>query len=219
MDIKEAFQKRRSIRCFLPDLPPRGLIMEILEDAHAAPSGSNMQPWDFAVVRGANLAALRQELLRLHRQHPAAYPSSGTKEDPVPAQIWRRRKELGQSMKELAAKLGKEHMTFIIEGSLDFYGAPAVILVLTDRTLFSGHLLDIGMAVENLLLSAAARGLGACPIGMLGQYERQIVNLLELGERKRLLLAVALGYADEKSPAGNFKSLRVPLSEVVTWLE
>ena len=41
MDVREAIQKRRSIRRFKPDTVSDELIQQILESARLAPSGSN----------------------------------------------------------------------------------------------------------------------------------------------------------------------------------
>src|SRR3989337_760383 len=53
MDVKEAIQKRRSIRRFKPDPVSDDLIQQLLESARLAPSGSNTQPWRFIVVKDA----------------------------------------------------------------------------------------------------------------------------------------------------------------------
>ncbi|MBQ9429153.1 MAG: nitroreductase [Clostridia bacterium] len=42
-----------------------------------------------------------------------------------------------------------------------FYGAPCVVVVLADKTVFTG-VYDGSVVMENLLLAAHARGLGAC---------------------------------------------------------
>ena len=53
MDIREAIQKRRSIRRFKADPVSDDLIQQLLESARLAPSGSNTQPWRFIVIKDA----------------------------------------------------------------------------------------------------------------------------------------------------------------------
>ncbi|MEK6558666.1 MAG: nitroreductase family protein, partial [Planctomycetota bacterium] len=53
MNVKDAISKRRSIRRFKPDPVPDELILQLLESARLAPSGSNTQPWRFIVVKDA----------------------------------------------------------------------------------------------------------------------------------------------------------------------
>src|SRR5258708_39357406 len=45
MDVTEAVGRRMSVRAFRPDPVPRSLVREILQLAHGAPSGGNLQPW------------------------------------------------------------------------------------------------------------------------------------------------------------------------------
>ncbi|MBW1802488.1 MAG: nitroreductase family protein [Deltaproteobacteria bacterium] len=53
--LLELVQKRRSIRRFKPDPIPDEYVDKIIEVARWAPSGFNMQPWEFVVVREAGL--------------------------------------------------------------------------------------------------------------------------------------------------------------------
>jgi nitroreductase len=49
--VKEAIEKRRSIRRFKSDPIPDEHITELLNAARLAPSGCNAQPWRFKIVR------------------------------------------------------------------------------------------------------------------------------------------------------------------------
>ena len=49
--LLELVQKRRSTRVFKPTLIPDEYVNKIIEVARWAPSGFNMQPWDFLVVK------------------------------------------------------------------------------------------------------------------------------------------------------------------------
>ncbi len=53
--LLELVQKRRSIRRFKPDVIPDEQIEQIIEVARWAPSGYNMQPWEFVVVKKKEL--------------------------------------------------------------------------------------------------------------------------------------------------------------------
>ncbi len=61
MSILEAIQKRQSIRKYLEDPIPEQALLRVLEAARLAPSGKNLQPWKFIVVKDK---ALREELAR-----------------------------------------------------------------------------------------------------------------------------------------------------------
>ena len=50
--FREQLERRRSIRAFDPDrIPPLEIVTEAVRAAASAPSGANMQPWHFSVVR------------------------------------------------------------------------------------------------------------------------------------------------------------------------
>jgi len=50
--ILKAIRERRSIRKYTDEVPPRELILKILDTAIWAPSGLNNQPWRFVIVKG-----------------------------------------------------------------------------------------------------------------------------------------------------------------------
>lgn len=47
----EAVENRRTVRDFLPDAVPEDVLARCLDAARKAPSSSNLQPWEFVVVR------------------------------------------------------------------------------------------------------------------------------------------------------------------------
>ncbi|NQU98850.1 nitroreductase family protein [Candidatus Woesearchaeota archaeon] len=51
MDVKESIQKRRSVRAYKDRDVSDSLINELIEAARLAPSGNNIQPWKFFVVK------------------------------------------------------------------------------------------------------------------------------------------------------------------------
>ncbi len=65
-DFFEAVETRRTVRDFLPDPVPQEVLDRCLEAARLAPSSSNLQPWEFVVIRdpevrrAANAACLDQ---------------------------------------------------------------------------------------------------------------------------------------------------------------
>jgi nitroreductase len=58
MHVKEAIEKRKSIRRFKEKKVPNKIIKEAIDAARRAPSGHNLQPWHFVVVK--NKESLRE---------------------------------------------------------------------------------------------------------------------------------------------------------------
>ena len=53
--FRQELEVRRSVRSFSTDLIPEGVVEECLRAAGSAPSGANLQPWSFVVVREPSL--------------------------------------------------------------------------------------------------------------------------------------------------------------------
>jgi len=51
MDVFEAIRDRRSVRKYNAEPVPDNLVKKLLEAAVWAPSGSNIQPWNFIVIK------------------------------------------------------------------------------------------------------------------------------------------------------------------------
>lgn len=61
--LAELVRRRRSIRSFDPDRAvPEEIVLSLLETARWAPSGANAQPWEFLVVRDAEMRRRTVEL-------------------------------------------------------------------------------------------------------------------------------------------------------------
>jgi nitroreductase len=54
---------------------------------------------------------------------------------------------------------------------------------------------DVGMAAENIILTALEQGLGCCPILMFNEQNLRL--LLEIPETHDIALVIAMGYPDE----------------------
>jgi len=108
--------------------------------------------------------------------------------------------------------------SFVNEGSCNFYGAPAAIIICINDCFSARQMVDVGAAVGYLVLAAQASGLATCPIGLITDYADEIKELLNIPENKRVVIGVALGYADRENPMGQFRSSRADLSELVRWI-
>lgn len=63
--LSQAIKERRATASFLPDLVSKDDLRKILEAGLSAPSGFNLQPWRFVVVRDAvQRARLRQAAMK-----------------------------------------------------------------------------------------------------------------------------------------------------------
>jgi len=201
-------RSRRSVRRFLPEAPPRALIEELLEAAITAPSASNKQPWRFFVVGDRALidrmaAAVREAVDRIARHIPAdseasfrAYGDYFTRFELAPVVI-------------VPIFRGPPILSNLVDAELSADDRAQI-----GRMERDSGLIGVSLAVQNLLLMAHARGLGAS--GMTGPLvaEGRLKALLEVPESWGIVALIPVGFpAEEPAPPA-----RKAVDKVVRWI-
>jgi nitroreductase len=214
MEIREAIYRRRSIRAFRSEPVPKKSLLQLLDAAIQAPSARNLQPWQFIVVTGKARERLAQKLTGRYAEELAQGIQPPVMELSEPYQS-----RVNRFMEALKIHTSQASHFDLMSGSLNFYGAPAVILLALDKSLPSDRLFDLGAAVQNLLLLASSQGLGTCVIGIVLRYRDLIRAELQLPESLNLVMTIAVGVPDPSSPMSTFQPGRQDLAEFLTWLE
>lgn len=217
MDLLKAIQERKSIRAFKPDPVPKERIEEILRYANLAPSAINLQPWEFIVVTGEEKERLSRRLIKAYREKQISCSPGNVK--PLPKSIAKRGAKTLELMNPYFKEMGVDPDRMINEGSCNFYGAPVAIFICLDNSFPKSRFVDIGIALGYLILTAHEFGLGTCPIGLIVAYEDEIKDLLNIPENKMVVIGIALGYPDLKSPINRFKSPREDIGNFIRWIE
>jgi len=214
MDVMEAIEGRRSVRAFKPEPVPREVLEPIMKAALLAPSWENTQPWEFSVVGGGVMDRLRDAV---HEKVKA-----GEKPDldiPWPkfsGVHHERSRALGR---RLLPEIGleKKDMGQWWVSMTRFFHAPCGIIACMDSSLGEWSVLDMGLALENLMIAAWHYGVGTCALSAGVIYPDVLRDLLDIPESKRIVLALAVGYPDLSSPKATFRSDREPLENLVAW--
>jgi nitroreductase len=217
MDLLTLLRNRRSVRSFRDEPLPRAVLEEILSDASRAPSAINMQPWEVHVVIGEERKRLSRRLLRAFKERGVACGPGATQ--PLPEKFIERGRECAALMTPLIERMGSDFKTYINEGSLDFYGAPAVALLFMEDCFPAERMTDIGSFLAYLLLAATAHRVGSCPIGLVTAYADQVKDHLNVPESKSLVISVALGYPTSEAAVNEFRSPRIELKDFVRWID
>jgi nitroreductase len=224
MEALETIERRQSIRMFNSNPVPREDIASVISAGIAAPSKGNCQIWEFIGVTGEKKKAMDTMLLKLLKTDLIPSMKLSDSNDITPNEALkkaeRRSSHNKQEISRIVSPMGLSFEKFMLEGTFTFFNAPVAILVFVDEV-FSKDLpqiLSVGAAVQNLLLAATDMGLGACWIGGVWRYTKDIRMLLEIPDNKRLLSSVALGYPDLKSPINKYRSPRDDISEFVRWI-
>lgn len=221
MEFEEVVRGRRSIRGFLDKSVPRDLIAEVIETAMRAPSSFNNQCWNFSVVTGEPLEAIRRgntEGILAGKPDSREFRTFTS----VPEE--HRGRQIGIA-KQLFAAMGiaredkDARQDWVLRGFRQF-DAPVSIVVTYDRVLLGSDIapFDCG-AVTNALVNAAwARGLG-CVINSQGIMQSPVVREhARIPEDQVIMICVAMGWPDERFPANGVVSERKSIDEAVRFV-
>jgi len=213
MKTLEAIHQRQSVRAFLDKPVPQEKIVDLLEAARWAPTGSARQPWQATVVAGETRDRLVTALVEQAQQRrPEASSASAD-----PAKTISQRRALYRMLAEAAERMGMSYWDFLIAGSYGFYGAPVIVVVSYRGTPGSGQG-DVDRFVTTLMLAAHDQGLGTIWLGYPLGYGDTFREILEVPEGEHLAAAVALGYPDLNSPANDFRAPRKEVEEFTRWI-
>lgn len=215
MDLTTGLRSRSTIRCFRQQQVPQDIIKTILDDALWAPSASNQQPWHFFVLTGDPLDDLCVSIQKASHEKKAVYdPSKG---QTIPSVYVDRTRRLFREIRPFLSSLGDAQRSFIESGSFKFYNAPVVVFIAMHKRLPTARLMDIGMAAQNIMLSAHAHGLGSCAIALTLLYADVIGKAIGMPDDFNLVLSIALGYPDAESQINRFRSSREEIEKFVAW--
>ncbi|WP_344525874.1 nitroreductase [Streptomyces rectiviolaceus] len=211
-------RSRYSVRKFHPAPLPASDIRGVLEDAQAAPSNCNTQPWTVHVVSGGARDALSKELLKADEEERLSSDFSFSYADFGDGTYLDRAHDHAATLYQALGipRSDREARKAAARENLQFHGAPhAAFLFMPafgDGVRAAG---DIGMYAQNFLLSLTARGLGGIPQTMLGFYADTVREFLGVPEELKLLFGISFGTADLAAPANGFHMGRVPLEQSV----
>lgn len=210
MKVSEAIRNRRSVRAFLDKPVDRKQIMQLLDTARWAPSGSNTQPWQVAVLMGERKNRLQQRLEASYRkgvpnqQDYIYYPLEWL--DPYQA----RRRECGLQLYSALNIKREDTQRRMVQWIANYHSfdAPVVLLFFMDKVMQTGSYLDYGMFLQSLMLAAVEQGLATCAQAALCDYSDVIREFLGYDEDKVLVCGMALGYEDSAAAINDYRTPR-----------
>lgn len=193
--------ERRATRHFTDEEVPEEAITEILRDASQAPSGYNLQPWRFLVLRDAeNRRKLRA----------AAFDQEKISEAPVmvvalaPREGWRERLDEVFAESVRRGALPAEGIEKAKEGAAGFIGSLDRAVWLNRHTM---------IAFTYLMLAAEAHGWDTAP--MEGFDADAVRKALSIPANTEVVALLAIGRAREPDSVfpGRFPVERIAFSE------
>lgn len=189
-NVFDAIRERRSIRKYAPRPFPRELIKEVLTAAGWAPSAHNAQPYRFIVLENSSIKRELAEAM---------------------AEAW------AADMARYGVKIETETRRI---RAARFATAPVLILAclsMDDMRKFTDEkrriierdtaIQSLGAALQNLLLAAHAKGLGACWFCAPAFCQETVRKVLLIPSDFEPEALIAIGYPAEKPPVPHRKPL------------
>jgi nitroreductase len=221
MTYDDVVRGRRSIRGFLKKPVPKELIREILALAMRAPTSLNTQPWNFFVVSGAPLDAIRAGNTE---RNLAGVPD--TREfRKGPGYEGPHRERQIEIAKQLFAAMGIERhdaearQDWVLRGFRQF-DAPVSIVVTYDRSIHGSDIapFDCGGVANAIVNAAWSRGLG-CVINSQGIMQSPVVREhARIPDDQVIMTCIAMGWPDESFPANAVVSRRKSVDEAAVFV-
>ena len=217
IDVLEAIIERKSIRAFKSDPVPKEKLLELLEIAQRAPSGTNTQPWHVYLCAGQVKTAITNDVLEMAKSGQGA---SYEEFDYYPS-VWddvhnSRRRAVGWSLYNLVGieKGDRDGSAKQAMRNFHFFDAPVGIFVTIDSYLGRGNWADVGMYIQTLMLAAKGLGLDTCPQAAWVPYQEAVIRHLGIPDNELLVSGMSLGWADPTKIENTLASEREKVSEV-----
>ena len=175
-DIIEIIKSRRCVREYKEDQIPDADIEFLIDCAGYAPSGLNMQPWGFLVIKN------RDVIRRL---------SETCKKSMIP---------MLEGLKQ-TSKSAEDYLAFLkTEGSDMFYGAPLLVIIFGNRKAPTA-VYDCAMAAQTMMLAAQSIDIGSCWIGAAQKalMDEKLLKELDAPEGYIIVAPLIFGYPKGKT--------------------
>ena len=187
MEFREVIETTPTCRFYRPDPVPDDVLRRVLDGARWAPTGGNRQGLRFVVVRDPGK---RRQLRDWYVPAWEQYVTRATARPGAPMP------KLMANADHFAHHLDEVPVLIVVCAQLSD-------LLATDRHLDRLSIVggaSVYPAVQNLLLSARAEGLGTALTTLLCALEPQVKGLLEIPDGVATAATVALGYPARRFP-------------------
>jgi nitroreductase len=209
-DTLTLIKERRSIRAFTDEDVPEELVRIILNVSKYAPSGTNTQPWNVAVVKGMTKRKIGDMFIKAKEGNVTPNPDYEYYPKEWVEPYLSRRKECGALLyNALKIKFHEKQKRKIAwYKNYRFFDAPVGLIFYIEKKLEKGSWMDIAMFMQNCMLAARAVGLETCPQAAFSEYPDIIRNILNISDNYAIVSGMALGFADYENPINQYRTPR-----------
>ena len=233
-DFSEFLASRRTTRNFESAPVSEALLHTLLTDALTSPSWSNTRPFAVCIATGERRDRISAEFLRrwerlsrfrngnLLTKIRLLFTGAG-----LPTSHRLLARPYVPALKPRAERVGRELYSWIgvARGdrkardsqwgrNYEFFGAPVELFIYIHKSLHIFAANDAGLMLENLILSAHARGLGTCLQGAVIIWDDVIRKEFDVPKDYKLLTGLAIGYPKD-SHINKFTAHRLAPGDVI----
>ncbi|MBE0510709.1 MAG: nitroreductase [Chromatiales bacterium] len=221
MEFDTLIKGRFSCRAFLDTPVAHDTVRKILDTARWAPSSTNMQPWQVAVVEGGTLQHIGAAMIAAREQGGAENPDYSYYPEEWFEPYKGRRKATGLALYG-ALGIGKDDKDRRLQAWYNNYrlfGAPVGLMIFLDSRLGEASLIDIGIFIQSLVLAARDQGLDSCIEASLGEFPDIVREALGVDKTMTLACGIALGYGDPDAAVNNYRTPRENVETFTCWYD
>lgn len=213
--LSQLLNDRYSCRAFTDRQVPDEDMRTMFEIAQRTASWCNSQAWQVIVASGSTTEQFRSGLSEYAATHK---PASDIPEPEKYTGVYLERRRgagfglynaLDIARDDYAARTAQMALNF------EFFGAPQVAVITSDRLLGTYGAVDCGGYVSTLLLAAESLGIAAIPQAAIAMQSQFVHTFFDIPEDRLVVCAVSFGYADESHPANAFRTDRAPVDNAV----
>ncbi len=221
MNVIKALEQRKSTRAFHGKEVEPEKINTILNAARHAPSGTNTQPWQVAVVTGEAKIRLQTKIEEAFRAGDKGKADYTYYPDEWRQPYASRRKECGLLMYKTLGITREDKERQINQWAANYraFDAPVLLLFFMDEVMQAGSYIDYGMFLQSVMLVAVDLGLATCPQASLADYPEIIKAELGYPEETVLLCGMALGYEDKAALVNSYRTSRVDVDSFTRYFK
>lgn len=235
MTFEETNRKRRSIRDFTNTPVSDEIIYQVLKEALEAPSSSNTQPFKVVVAKGETLKKIGKDLtfkynkvqklrtLNIFSKIYTAYKYKlnvnkvyKTIQGKYPGIFQERRVKTGYGLYKILGikRDDRKARAASLARNFTFFDAPVGIWIFVDPKMGYTSLVDAGLFMQNLMLSATSKGLGTCAQGALNLWREPVDKYFKVPEGYELVCGLSFGYPSDHI-VNSYRPEKIDLDELL----
>ena len=213
MEVKQAIQKRHSVRHFTDQKIDSKQLKEIIGIAQKAPSWVNSQPQKVYVAQGETLKAIRKQ------QQELTITGAKTNSDipPMSRKLWseQAQKNMAEWSHGIPAVLGDNWQETLGKEASQLYNAQAVVYLTLPKGYTPWSLFDLGAFSQNILLATTEQGIDSIVAYNFVKYPRILREELKIPDDEEIIVGIGLGFEEEQAQVNRITSKRMDTESIL----